>query len=238
MAGDAPVDRVFVPHDPGPLIEPQLPDGDDALEVALDDLFGQDDTGPGRNDVALVVGGGAAVVLGQVLDLAAVGTVRGAAALALGLVLPIRSLLDRWSSRRRATAVADQVGDAVPLRQDQVSLVRLAGLHSRILGRSADLEADIGRRVVAVAHAQVMEVATLLDGQVPVDGTELDYVEARVESLRGLVAVIEGPGFVDGRADERRAAAEARVEVEEAAGRSALTDAADLRDQLAKGHDT
>lgn len=147
-------------------------------------------------------------------------------------ILPIRSAARHMKHRKHRSRTAAVIGDGVALRQDQPTLARIAQLHDQILQSSRRLVPEVQARFASVAHSLVDEVATLLEGELPVGPAEVDYVEARAEALAELAATANDPRIVDGDLVRRRAVTEARIEVERASGGSALTDTADLRYEL------
>ena len=225
---------VVVPARPGPLVRLQdLERGRDELDEPLDDVFGEpDDRGPGPVDAVLVVGGVGAIIGGQAASLPTVVTVCGAAAVALGSVLPLRSLWRRVGSARRASRLQSLLGDGVLLRIDHPSIERLLAAHQRLLSVTAPLATALRARVHDVAHAALLEVASLLGGRPPGAQVEVDYVAARAHALEDLAATVADPRVGDGETDRRRALVEARHEVEQLAGNSSLTDASDLSREL------
>jgi hypothetical protein len=225
---------VVVPARPGPLRQlGDLERNRDEIDDALDDVFGApDDRGPGVVDGVLIAGGAAAVVVGQVASLSTAVTVAGVVAVALGSVLPLRSLWRRAESTRRDVRVRAMLGDGVLLRTDHLEVGRLVDAHDRLLEASERLAPVPRARVVQVAHAALREVATLLVGHPPADAAELEYVTTRTRALDDLAATVTDPRVGDGDADRRRAVVEARREVEQIAGGSSVTDAADLSRDL------
>ena len=133
-----------------------------------------------------------------------------------------------WCTRTRC----QRNGDGIAFRQDQPTLARIAQLHDQILQSSKRLVPNVQERFDSVAHSLVEEVATLLKGELPVGPAEADYVEARAAALIELAATADDPRIGDGDPVRRRAVTEARIEVERAAGESALTDSSDLRNEL------
>jgi hypothetical protein len=225
---------VIVPARPGPLVRLRdLERGRDELDELLDDVFGDpDDRGPGPVDAVLIVGGFGAIIGGQAASLATVVTVCGAAAVALGAVLPLRSLWRRVGSARRASRLQSLLGDGVLLRIDHPSIEHLLAAHQRLLSVTAPLATAPRARVHDVAHAALLEVASLLGGRPPGAQVEVDYVAARTRALEDLAATVADPRVGDGETDRRRALVEARHEVEQLAGNSSLTDASDLSREL------
>ena len=225
---------VIVPARPGPLVRLQdLERGRDEIDELLDDVFGEpDDHGPGPVDAVLIVGGLGSIIGGQAASLPTVVTVCGAAAVALGAVLPLRSLWRRVGSARRASRLQSLLGDGALLRTDHPSIERLLAAHQRLLSVTAPLATAPRARVHDVAHAALLEVASLLGGRAPGAQVEVDYVAARSRALEDLAATVADPRVGDGETDRRRALVAARHEVEQLAGNSSLTDASDLSREL------
>jgi hypothetical protein len=225
---------VVVPARPGPLVRvSDLERGRDEVDELLDDVFGEpDDRGPGPVDVVLVVGGAGAIIGGQVASLPTVVTVCGAAAVGLGAVLPLRSLWRRVGSARRSSRLQSLLGDGTLLRTDHRSVEQLLVAHQRLLSVAAPLATAPRARVHDVAHAALLEVASLLGGRPPGAQVEVDYVAARAQALEDLAATVEDPRVGDGETDRRRALVEARHEIEQLVGSSSLTDASDLSREL------
>ena len=105
-------------------------------------------------------------------------------------------------------------------------------MHQRLLSVTAPLATAPRARVHDVAHAALLEVASLLGGRPPAAQVEVDYVAARTHALDDLAATVADPRVGDGETDRRRALVEARHEVEQLAGGSSLTDASDLSRKL------
>ena len=231
---------VIVPARPGPLVRLRdLDRGRDEIDELLDDVFGEpDERGPGLVDAVLVAGGLGAMIGGQLASLPVIVTVCGAAAIALGAVLPLRSVLRRAGSTQRSRRLRSLLGDGALLRIDHPTTEQLVAAHER-LSRASESLAPVPRtRVEQVAHAALAEVASLLDGRAPGTQAEIDYVGARVAALESLVAVVTHPRVGDGESDRRRAIVEARREVEQLAGDSSLTAASDLSRELLGSDDS
>lgn len=225
---------VYVPRQPGPLISTSaLAQRSDEIDDVLDDVFGRDDdSGPSATDAILVATGAGAIGVGQLADLAPAVTIVGVGLIGLGAILPIRSGFRRMKNRNHRSRTAAVIGDGIPLRQDDPILARIAHLHDQVSERSKRLVPDVQLRFVSVAHSLIEEVATLLKGELPVGRAEVEYVKAREEALMELAATAADPRIGDGDPVRRRAATEARIEIEQAAGGSALTDSAELRNDL------
>lgn len=178
------------------------------------------------------MGGIGAIIGGQAASLPTIVTVCGAAALALGAVLPLRSLWRRVGSAKRSGRLHALLGDGRLLQTDHPSIQQLLAAHHRLLSATGRLAPAPQTRVHDVAHAAVVEVAALLDGRTPQAQVEVDYVAARTRALDDLVATVTDPRVGDGETDRRRALVEARREVEQVAGNSSLTDASDLSREL------
>jgi hypothetical protein len=225
---------VVVPARTGPLVPLRdLERGRDELDELIDDVFGEsDDRGPGPVDAVLVVGGIGAIIAGQAASLPVAVTVCGSAAVALGAVLPLRSLWRKGGSERRASRLQSLLGDGSLLRTDHPSVERLLAAHQRLLNVSSPLATTPRERVHDVAHAALLEVASLLGGRSPGPQVELDYIAARTRALKDLAATVTDPRVGDGETDRRRALVEARHEVEQLAGSSSLTNASELSREL------
>ena len=240
MGGRSPDEHVvYVPRRPGPLLTVQtLATPSDEIDEVLDDLFGaEDDRGPSATDAVLVAAGLGAVAVGQLTDMSGAITVVGVGLILLGAILPIRTGFRHLENRKVRIRSAAVIGDGIALRQDHPSLLGIAQLHDQVLAQSDQLVPAARARFAAVAHALVEEVATLLAGEVPVSAAEIDYVETRASALAELAATAADPRIGDGDPVRRQAVTEARIEIERIAGRSALTDCAELRDELLPGPD-
>jgi hypothetical protein len=223
---------VVVPTRPGPLR--RLDDaerGRDDVDDVLDDLFGApDQRGPGIADAVLVAGGAGLAAVGQIASWPLAVTVIGIVAAALGLVLPARSAWRRAGAARRTRRLAAVVGNGMLLRIDHDALRRLVAAHDRI-----EQGLDPGRdaeRARSVAHAAAYEVASLLEGRLPATAAEHEYVAARAVALEEIAATLADPNVALDDQRARQAMVEARREVEEIAGGSSVTDAADLVREL------
>jgi hypothetical protein len=225
---------LVVPARPGPLVRLRdLERGRDELDELIDDVFGEaDDRGPGPVDAVLVVGGLGAIIGGQAASLPTAVTVCGAAALGLGAVLPLRSLWRRVGSARRSSRLRSLLGDGLLLRTDHPAIEQLIAVHERLLSVAAPLAKGPQARVHDVAHAALLEVASLLGGRAPGAQVEVDYVGARTQALKTLAATVADPRVGDGDSDRRRLLVEARNEVEQLSGSSSLTEASDLAREL------
>lgn len=232
-------DVVYVPRRPGPLTRtPTRSEQPDEIDGVLDELFGEEDTsGPTATDAILVAGGVAAVAAGQATDLPAGVTVVGFGMVGLGVILPMQAAFRRLTDRRHRSRVSRLAGDGIALRLDDETLAELAQQYEHLLTMSDHLVSDVQQRIRQVAHSLVEEVATLLDGQLPAGPAEFEYVRARADSLATLVGTVGDPRIGDGDSVGRRARTEARLEVERAAGGSALDDAADLNAELSSDAD-
>ncbi len=225
---------VYVPRQPGPLVNPRSPSKrPDEIDDVLDDLFGsEDERGPGVADAVLIGAGITALVGSQLFDMATFVTVLGVGMILLGSILPIRWALQRLKSGQQRSLTAKAVGDATALRTGHPTLDQLVDQYTHVHERAGQLESDTGARLVAVAHGLVDEVATLLGGELPTGPAELEYTDARAASLAELAASLDDPRLADGGHGHRSAIVEARIEIEQVSGGSALTDWTKLRDEL------
>jgi hypothetical protein len=222
---------VVVPARPGSIVPlASLERGRSDIDEALDDLFGEpDERGPELADAVLAVGGIAAAVVGFVAGWPFLA-VLGAGAFGLGMILPLRSLWRRVVSRRHAAVVQRLIGDGALLRVGEPTIDRLVEAHHAIEGGS--LDGHDSARAEAVAHAALREVATLLEGRVPVSAAELEYVVTRSSALEGLARALREAPQADGDQERLDALLAARREVEALAGTSSVTEAAALAAEL------
>ena len=207
--------------------------GRDEIDQLLDDVFGEaDQRGPGPADAVLVIGGVGAIAVGQIASLPTPVSVCGGLAAALGAVLPARSLWRRIGSARRARRLRSMLGEGRLLRTDHPSVERLLAEYRQLWNVAEPLATTARERVHQVAHAALVEVASLLGGRRPLAEAEIEYVDARVRALEGLAAAVVDPRVGDGEMGRRRAHVEARHEVEQLTGRSSLTEASELSREL------
>jgi hypothetical protein len=92
---------VFVPRTPGPVVPVATGSArhEDELDAIVDEMFGPTtEERPGVFDVLLAAGGVALLAWALVAGAAPWVVVLGVAALALGLALPVRSLVRRYRS--------------------------------------------------------------------------------------------------------------------------------------------
>lgn len=234
---EVPPSTVVVPRRPGPLVRLGGQNRDEVDEF-IDDLFGQPDKGgPGVTDAVLLVGGTATVIAAINFNLPSAVLVVGVAALGLGLILPVRSLVQRVRESKREARLKSLLGNGTLLNMSHPTIAELVDAHDRVLQVTASWSQEPNNRVNTIAHELINEVATLLDGESPVAESEATYVAARTDLLWQLVEVSS-----QGSADEddpafRRAIVEARLEVEAIAGESALIEAARLVAELGGAND-
>jgi hypothetical protein len=229
MSGGA-GEHLLVPWAPGPLVDPHAPgdrDDRDDLDELVDELFPDVEGGPGVFDAALVAGGVGllawAVATGQGRGWIAAGVVL----LALGLVLPARSVLRRVGARRAGWT------EFLPLDTSDPAVRRLVDSHAEVLSIAARVGGDVADRAVAAAHRAVVETASLLGGRAPDVAAEQDYVQVRVAAIEALIAAVrDNPALQRGEHTERAAIAEARGELDAATGLGALRALGDLTAEL------
>jgi len=229
-----PKSMVVVPARPGPLIRlNKFDQGPDEVGEILDELFGEpDDRGPGPADAVMILGGTGAVVASQIVELPGFVFIGGVISAGLGAALPIRSLWRRVGSAHHSRKLRGLIGDGTILRIDHTSTSQLYNAHRGLVGAASSMDPEPRRRVLDIAHAAVVEVASLLDGGIPGDPAEVRYVEARTKALTDLTATVDEIGVDKGGSEHRRAIVEARDEVEQLTGSSSLTEAADLANEL------
>jgi len=230
---DDPSSVVIVPSRPGPLESLGGSERNrDEVDELLDDMFGEpDERGPGVADAVLVVGGAGAVVGGLAASLPGVVLVGGAVAVALGIVLPVRSGWRRLTANRRQAQLAARLAGGIPMRIDHEAVAELVAAHVRLTEAAHDANTSERSRLQSIAHAAVYEVASLLGGQRPQSPAELEYVQTRTRALGELVDVVVEVGLANGDPIARQARIEARRDVKDHGG-SSLTDAAGLIEEL------
>jgi hypothetical protein len=225
---------VVVPSRPGPLV--RLTDVErerDEIDAVVDDLFGlSDQRGPGLADAVLIAGGAGAIAVGMATSAPSVVTVVGIAVVVCGCVLPLRWMWDRIDDRRASARQRSLIGDGLMLRIDHPSTRRLVASYERLIATSASLAPAPRRRVGEVAHSAIVEVASLLDGGLPTDDAEVEYIVARHVALDDLVRAVTDARVGDGESERRRALIEARRELDELTGTSSISAAADLTREL------
>jgi hypothetical protein len=228
---------VVVPALPGPPVRLDQIDrpgrAPDEVDALIDEVFGPSEhRRASAVDVVLLVGGVAAVGASVVWSLSGIVVIAGVIAALLGCVLPVRSAGRRFGRSRRQRQVRSLVGDGSPLRIDHAATAALLAAHDRLVESASHLTSIPRSRVQGVAHAALREVATLLGGDVPTTTDEIAAIEVRIRALADLDGAVCRPDTGDGELDRRRAMVGARREVEDLAGSSSVTDAADLSREL------
>jgi len=235
-----PESAVVVPAKPGPLVRlSKLDQGPDEVDEILDELLGEpDDRGPGLADAVMVLGGISAIGAAQIIELPGFVLVGGVIAAGLGAALPLRSGWQRIRSAHQSRRLQGLIGDGTILRVDHTATAQLHAAHRQLVDTASSMAPESRLRVDEIAHGAVVEVASLLDGSIPVDPAEIRYVEARTKALSDLAATIANAGDDKGLSEDRRAYVEARDEVEQITGNSSLTQAADLANELTDSNDS
>jgi hypothetical protein len=182
---------LVVPYRPGALIELPSSRQRDEIDDVLDDLFGEAPRqAPGPFDAVLVLGGAALVVTTLVTDLPGWLTAVGLAALGFGLILPLHHAWTRTVRARALRRGRQVLGQGTPLDVSRPATRRLANAYRR-LERSAGSE--LGSEALESAHLALVEVAGLLRGRPPQSPGELRYVAERTEAIAGLADRLERP---------------------------------------------
>ena len=221
-----------MPARPGPVVrlastQPAPHD----IDAILDDLLGEDDgRGPGPADAVLVGGGLGAVMAAQLAGWPPLVTVLGVGAAVLGSVLPLRAVARRVSGHRGRARLHRRIEQGHLLRVDHPAVERLLDGYGRALAAVDPVGEPARTRALAIAHAALVEVATLLDGRSPAAAEELRYVDDRATALHDLATTLSDPRVGD--AERHRALAQAREEVERIAGTSSVLDAQALARDL------
>src|SRR4051794_27127717 len=178
--------QLVVPTEPGPLLELTRSDEGprrDELDEAFDELFGPDQAGsPGWFDALLVVGGLCLAAWGW-LQLDSTGViVVGAAAAALGCVLPLRAASRRAHQAREAHQRAAVLARGRVLDAAHPATAALVAAYAALLEATTPGATPRGVEARSAGHAAVVEAASLLEGAPPETAAQVQYVERRVEA--------------------------------------------------------
>ena len=217
---------VVVPRVPGPLIRPEAGAGRrhrDDLDDLIDELLPDTTEGPGPVDAVLLAGGGALVGWAVIGNPPAVAAVAGAAAIGLGLILPVRAAWRAATGRRRSAAL----GRGLPLQTDDPSVARLVAAYDALDGIPATPYAASG-----AAHGAVLEVASLLEGRVPASERERSYVDVRAAAVLELVRALRELDPAEPDRPPRDLVVEAREELDALGGVSALSRLDDVTEEV------
>lgn len=202
----------------------------DDIDLLLDDLFGEDDGRPPSLADYLLVGAGACgVAAALLLDLPGVVLVAAAAMLAIGAILPLRSLgraVTGRLHRRRATELS---GDGMVLRTGSAPVRRLLAGFERLATVADAQRGPLTAEAFAAGHALVREVAVLLAGRDPAHD-ELAFVAVRAAEVEALIGELARNGGTD--AAQRAARRAALAEIDAVDGSSPLDAARRLRDRM------
>jgi hypothetical protein len=230
---------VIVPYSPGPLVpvEDGAPSEPSEVDQLVDELFGPSpEGGPGLLDVALLLAG-AGLLLWSLLDFhSTVLTILGIVAIVLGLALPLRSLVRRFSARNASARRQRAAGTGVLLGVTG-PCVALVGAYADLLYSVKTTSAPLGAESVAAAHLALLECAELVGDTGPASLSEVEYVERRVQAIRELAdAIGRHPGPEDDGGLDRSARALAGEELD-ASGMSSLKELEDIKRALARPDD-
>ncbi len=217
---------VVVPSSPGPVVRLDSGGrGRDDLDDLIDDLLPDVDGGPGWFDAGLLVVGAGLVVFALMVGAPTLVLVLGMAALALGCVLPIRAGWRRAEARRRGRRQSTILAAGIPLDVSSPATRRLVSAYEAVL--RLDVAGDEGAAAMAAAHGALLEAASLLQGRAPAPGRETEYVDRRRLAVEDLAAALALPA-----ADiDATALVEARAEVEEVAGFTAVSRLEELAEE-------
>lgn len=199
------------------------------VDIVLDDMFGEvDSEGPGPTDALLIGGGACAAAAALIAGWPAAVLGAGLASIGIGSILPIRSTIRRGKKLAQGRKVRKLIGDGQLLDASVVPTRQLASKHNAVID-AVDPDTALGVRVRSIAHGLVEEVASLLEGHPPASAGQERYVAERVAALDELDRALQAAP-VDGA--DHDAAVDARLAVESHADRSALTEAAELTQDL------
>jgi len=186
---------LVVPARPGPLVDLEAVAGakqPDEIDLAIDDMFGPDiEGGPGRLDAGLLaVGFG--LILWSALSLhSPLVYVLGAAVLALGTILPLRSIAREMRTHRTRRMRAELTSGGLPLNIGSPGTRELAAAYASLLAASELPDVPFAIEARSAAHSALVETAVLLDGREPGTPDETAYVAKRVEAIRALADAVE-----------------------------------------------
>ena len=232
-------DLVFVPHSPGPLVEP----GDtgrepDEIDEIVDELFGPDPTdGPGRADVVLLVLGAGLLLWSLLSAHSTLVTAIGVALVLLGLVLPVRNLWRRVHARRDDRKLSRLSRRGLALNAGTPETRELVAAYRDLLAVALP-GTPLAPEALSAAHLALIESATLVGAEGPTTQEERGYVERRVSGIRDLVTELERHRDAaadvpeDDRRLDRRARTLAGAELD-STGDSSLRELDELRRALA-----
>ena len=194
MSTDQPRRLMIVPTSPGEPLRPVAPAKEpDEVDGLVDELLGEDTTdGPGLADIVLFAGGVVAVVWGTWISSTAL-VVTGIVVGLLGVVLPLRSLGRRVRARRTSGAIEQARHGSGVLAVDAAPMRELVTTYERLIESTA--AADVAARQAGLAALR--EVASLLDGRGPSGVAETEYVQARIDAVGRLAAVMQSRPPVD-----------------------------------------
>jgi hypothetical protein len=184
---------VVVPRSPGPLVHLRRngPSGDDDIDVAMDELFGDiTDEQPGRFDIALLVIGLALIVWWWASASTGPGLVLGSISIVLGLALPARNVIRganrRWIGAQHRRTMAR----GYPLDVSDRNVARLVAAYERVLKQVPASRSGQAAESLEIAHSALIEVASLLGRSRPTAKAEIDYVKKRAQAVGALAAAL------------------------------------------------
>ncbi len=240
---------VIVPREPGPLQwlrDRQREGGDDDIDAAMDELFGDiTNEQPGRFDIALLVIGAALIGWWVISGASGPGLVLGAISIVLGLALPARNALR--AANRRWTRAQDRrrMRTGYPLDAGDQAIGALVGAYEGILKTVGRQDARFGDEALGAAHRALVAVASLLETRRPTAPAELDYVKQRATAVKRLGASLKAASsrrereelrsaLNDREARERwsSAVAAARAQLEASTGLGSLAEIDALRERI------
>lgn len=183
---------VVVPERPGPLIHLNVARarGQDDLDQLIDELFPDADEQPGWFDVGLVVAGLGVLGWGTVGGGPTLAAGAGAIAVALGCILPARSVWRRIQRARRARRRSKVLARGIPMRPSDASVQRLVQAYEALCGFAGAPGITSGGSAIAAGHSAMIEAASLLRCNVNVSAEERAYTEERAAAIEELTTAL------------------------------------------------
>ncbi len=182
---------VVVPNRPGPLIEEKQRNPDE-VGVVLDELVGKPTIEkPGWFDAAFLASGLALLTWGVLASGPSWALVVGWLALAIGVIMPLRSLWKYLGETRTATRRKRMQRLGTVLDATTPSAMSLVNAYSRLVDIADPSHGPWATEALEAGHSAVLEVAGLLEARAPRGAMEVEYVTTRAAALHLLVESAE-----------------------------------------------
>jgi hypothetical protein len=209
---------VVVPLSVGPVIDPDEAERartTDEIDEALDELFGPDlAVSPSPFDAVLVLGG-IGLVLWSVVSLESTFVaVLGVSAVALGLVLPLRSVFRRAKARRAGRRRRELSSRGIVLDASHPLTRDLVLAYEELLAVAELPDTPLAGDAASAAHLALTESAELVGERGPTTAAETEYLERRTRAIRELARELERNRREEATAVAEQRDADARLERE------------------------